>query len=462
MRADAGRNEGAGHRPRRARRVVGVVLLALVVFGVGFASGVFVVRTRAFPYRQLTSIARRLEGRAGQREVAPGRWRPVRGELADAELSDEQLAEVERLMALGYVGGSVPAGADAGVTVHDAASAFEGLNFVVSGHAPEALLADMDGRVLHRWARSFEDVWPGRVLPRGEESQHFWRRAHLYPNGDVLAIFEGLGLIKLDSESKLLWVYDGFCHHDLDVLEDGTILVLEREPRIVPRFHDEFPVLEDFIAALSPEGELVRRVSILKALERSDFEPLLRRVREPGDIFHTNTLEVLDGTLESSSPAFARGNVLISILMLDTVAVVDLDGETVPWALAGRWRQQHQPTMLPNGRMLVFDNEAHPGASSSVELDPLSQEVFWRYEGSESALFYTSSCGSNQRLPNGNTLLTESDNGRAIEVTPDGAIVWEFVSPYRAGDDGEYVATLFEIVRLDPGFPLEWMSADGP
>ena len=35
-----------------------------------------------------------------------------------------------------------------------------------------------------------------------------------------------------------------------------------------------------------------------------------------------------------------------------------------------------------------------------------------------------------QRLANGNTLITESVNGRAFEVTADGRIVWEFLAPH--------------------------------
>jgi hypothetical protein len=60
-------------------------------------------------------------------------------------------------------------------------------------------------------------------------------------------------------------------------------------------------------------------------------------------------------------------------------------------------------------------------------------------------------------LANGNTLITESDNGRAFEVTDDGQVVWEFHNQHRAGDADEYVATLFELVRLDPQFPTEWL-----
>jgi hypothetical protein len=62
-------------------------------------------------------------------------------------------------------------------------------------------------------------------------------------------------------------------------------------------------------------------------------------------------------------------------------------------------------------------------------------------------------------LPNGNVLVTESDNGRAFELSGDGEIVWEFYNPHRAGDRGEYVATLFEVVRLPPDFPTGWAAA---
>jgi hypothetical protein len=61
-------------------------------------------------------------------------------------------------------------------------------------------------------------------------------------------------------------------------------------------------------------------------------------------------------------------------------------------------------------------------------------------------------------LPNGNTLITESDNGRAFEVTREGEIVWEFLSPHRAGEDGEFVATLPEVIRLPKDFPLDWLQ----
>ena len=43
--------------------------------------------------------------------------------------------------------------------------------------------------------------------------------------------------------------------------------------------------------------------------------------------------------------------------------------------------------------------------------------------------FFSRTRGSIQRLPNGNTLITESDRGYVFEVTPEGETVWRFANP---------------------------------
>jgi len=436
-----------------------LVLIAIALFGAGMGYGLLASKRGLFPVPELGRLRRALpSSRVVERDAPPGRWRTAHGGAGG--LTAEQAREIDRLTTLGYVSGSRPADARSGVTVHDRDLAFEGLNFLTSGHAPSAILMDMDGRVLHEWTRTFESIWPGVELPPGETNDEFWRRAHLYHNGDILAIHEGLGLVRLDRDSEVVWSYDGPCHHDLEVVEDGSIYVLEREAKLDARFPADRPILEEYITILSPDGAPLRRVSLLSALWRSPYSALLTRAPAGGDIFHTNTLEVLDGRFADRAPAFRAGNVLVSILMLDTVAVVDMETEEIVWVLSGLWHQQHQPTILDDGRMLVFDNEFDNAAGERVsrvlEFDPFSQEVFWAYEGGPDRPFYTSTCGSNQRLPNGNTLITESDAGRAFEVTRGGAVVWEYVSPFRAGEEGELVATLFEVVRLPLDLPVEW------
>jgi hypothetical protein len=161
-------------------------------------------------------------------------------------------------------------------------------------------------------------------------------------------------------------------------------------------------------------------------------------------------LQVFDGELAHRSPLFKKGNVLISILKLDTIAIVDLEEERVVWALGGMWKRQHQPTLLGNGNMLIFDNQGNGGNSRVMDFEPFTQQIMWEYDVGDE--FFSESSGSCQRLPNGNTLITESNKGRAFEVTPDKNSVWEFFNPHRVGRDNEVIATLFEMVRLGPGF----------
>jgi hypothetical protein len=221
-------------------------------------------------------------------------------------------------------------------------------------------------------------------------------------------------------------------------------------------------ILEDFISILSPNGEEIRRVSLLKCMENSKFAPLLDLTAKKGDIFHTNTIEVLDGRLARRSPAFKRGNVLVSILALDFIAVVDMEKESMVWGMSGPWKRQHQPTVLDNGNMLIFDNNTGGERQSRVlEFDPFSKEIHWEYPGTTGSSFYSADCGSSHRLGNGNTLISDSNAGRAFEVTLHKTIAWEFYNPKRAGKNNELIASLFEMIRISPGYNLDWLKTPG-
>ena len=108
--------------------------------------------------------------------------------------------------------------------------------------------------------------------------------------------------------------------------------------------------------------------------------------------------------------------------------------------------------------MMIFDNQGLGEASRILEIDPATGEVVWTYAGTEVDPFYSETCGLAQRLPDGNTLITESDFGRAFEITADGKVVWEFYNPYRAGPDDRYIATMMEMWRLPDDFPLDWLD----
>jgi hypothetical protein len=389
---------------------------------------------------------------------ARGRWHRVGETPKPAEPSDEQRRKIEALQAIGYLPGSVAGAPGRGVTVHDRSRAGAGYNFYTSGHGPEAILIDMDGRELHRWHLGDEQIWPGEMLaPARRRRGDFWRRAHLFENGDVLALFTGRGIFKIDKDSKLLWARQLPVHHDLAVAPNGDIAVLTRLAHLVPRVNPTEPIIEDFVVVLDAAGALKKRVSILECFENSEFgRSWLAAGERSGDLFHSNTVTLLDGRLADADPAFAKGNVLTALRAIDTIAVLDLEQKKLVWARRGAFRKQHDPQILDNGHVLLFDNRGTPGRSAILELDPISGRPFWEYRGTPASPFFSKTCGAVQRLPNGNTLVTESDRGRAFEVTPAKQIVWEFESPHRAGAEGEYIATLFDLTRLPASFPIGW------
>jgi hypothetical protein len=114
--------------------------------------------------------------------------------------------------------------------------------------------------------------------------------------------------------------------------------------------------------------------------------------------------------------------------------------------------------MLPDGHILVFDNGVRRKYSRVLEVDPASGEIVWEYRGEVPELFYSEARGSAQRLPNGNTLICESDRGRAFEVTPGGEIVWLWKNPDIQGGRRSTVYRMTRLPRdvVDPLLSRRW------
>jgi hypothetical protein len=146
--------------------------------------------------------------------------------------------------------------------------------------------------------------------------------------------------------------------------------------------------------------------------------------------------------------------VLVSMRELGTIGLLDLDKEVFTWAARGPWIGQHDPDLLPNGNMLLFDNVGDfgdRGDSRVIEFDPKTFEIVWSYAGSADRPFHSILRSDQERLANGNTLITESDGGRLLEVTPGGEIVWEYVNSIRGGDGDEFIPIVAWGQRIDPG-----------
>lgn len=392
--------------------------------------------------------------------MPPGAWFPARDGGDDPEsVPAEGREEIQRLRSLGYLAGYHDAPVRQGTTVYDSTAVERGYNLMVSGHAPGALLLDMQGEVVHEWYRHFDqsEVWPGSE--EVDMEMQFWTRVNLQQDGELLALIENMGIVRLDRDSNLLWASDFIQpHHDFDVGPDGRIYAICKDVQLDPDYNPDRPILDELIVILDPDGHEIRRINIRHALERSPYAPVLRRMPPEGDILHANTIEYIHGDFQESIDPLREGTILLSLRTIDLVCVLDLDTETVYWAESDLWYKQHQPTMLANGNMLAFDNRGRKEHSRVVEIDPKTRRVVWSYRGAEGETFFSVGRGSNQRLSCGNTLITESNQGRAFEVAPDGRIVWEYISPYRAGENRELIGTLFEMIRVRPEDVDGWLN----
>lgn len=360
-----------------------------------------------------------------------------------------------------------------GTTVYDPHNAYDGLTLYTSGYASQALLIDMQGRVVHQWQRAFSTVWDPSAAVRhpAPDVRTTLRKAHLFPNGDLLAIHigagdspYGYGMVRLDRDSNVIWKNLDHFHHDFDLGPDGRIFGLTHTYRSeMPEglTHLHLPVLEDHLAIISPEGETLKKISLLDAVNRSEFRRLLWLIPAASlaDPLHANAVDVLDpdsaARLGAKVPVASAGQVLLSFRELagGTIALLDVVTEKIVWTLRGPWISHHDPDILPNGNILLFDNRGHygPGGASRVlEVDPGNGRIVWQYAGDAGRRFESLIRSDQQRLPNGNTLITESDGGRLLEVTAGGRIVWEYINPVRDSEGRDRIPIVNWAQRIDP------------
>jgi len=360
-----------------------------------------------------------------------------------ANLTPAQELELERIATLGYVVGTEPSPARSGVLTHLPDEAFAGFTLYTSAEDPYSLLIDMEGNVVHSWQ------YPG---------SEYWSRVHLLEDGGLLAITCGPPeLLRLNSDSELVWRFAGHAHHDLAVLADGTICVLVRTTATRPHLNDGEPVIDDCIVLLDAKGRQLSFISLLEAFERSTLgEQRLsdRLLPDDPDLFHTNSLEIL--------PGGERLQFLLSIRSISTVAILDVASGRIVWALSGRWHKQHEAQMVGDN-ILLFDNlglaRERQGTDQSrvLEIDINSLEVVWSFTEPG---FFTRGAGAQQRLPNSNTLITESERGRVIEVSPDGQVVWEYINPATIREQPHLLPGILRAERIRAGFSSKWFAGD--
>jgi hypothetical protein len=389
------------------------------------------------------------------------------GALADQENSkkpEDWESRLEMLRSVPYIAFSESTldESETGVVFHNPERAYAGYNFFCNKLLNEVLLLDMNGGVVHRWK------YPRPPPRKSSGSEH----AVLLENGDLLVIQTFRELLRLNWNSELIWRKELEVHHDVASSPDGTIYAVTQEAKS----HRGKKVRFDAILHLTEGGEEMYRWSTYDHLAdiggvlntRSFLDTILDSVltcrskedaKSPGgksamarrrhnySYFNMNSISVLPTTsLAEKDSRFRGGNLLVCFRNVNQIAVLEKDTYRVLWAWGeGELEWPHHPTMLEDGHILIFDNGVQRQYSRVVELDPETEVIVWEYRGDPPQEFYSYTRGSAQRLPNGNTLICESDKGRVFEVTQEGEVVWMWVEPVAGKGLPE---TVYRMMRL--------------
>jgi hypothetical protein len=261
----------------------------------------------------------------------------------------------------------------------------------------------------------------------------------------------------------------------------GKTLILCHKNLTNPKISDK-PLVDDTIIEVDRQGKIKWEWTCSEHFEEMGFSVRSKKTltRNPGmkpagggmgDWMHMNSMSTLGPNrfYDSGDKRFHPDNIIWDGRQTNITAIIDKKTGKIVWQLGpyftasqalrkiGQIIGQHHAHIIPQGlpgegNILVFDNGGsagygapNPGAPSGIdnakrdfsrvlEFDPITLEIKWQYPapgpGFGENRFYSSFVSSAQRLPNGNTLITEGNGGRIFEVTAGHETVWEYLSPY--------------------------------
>jgi Arylsulfotransferase (ASST) len=325
-----------------------------------------------------------------------------------------------------------------GVGFHgfDPARAFPGFTLFAPYADKAVYLIDLQGYVVHKWEMPYPPGLYGYLTDRGT----------LFYNGKIpnashvgRAFYRGGAALEMDWRRRILWEVNHPAHnHDGIRLRNGNVLLICAKPlpdEIVPQVEGGRPGSEyengkmdaPYLVEMTIKGEVIWEWRSWEHLD--PMKDHITAVQDNRDVW----------TVCNSVSEMPDGNILVSFRDISTVAMIHRQTGAIYWKLgAPPLSGQHAPYVLSNGHILLFDNGPHRldesfPFSRVLEIDPTTKNVMWKYQESIPSNFFSPRISNAQRLPNGNTLISEGFFGRFFEVTAEGDMVWEYVNPYFGG-----------------------------
>jgi hypothetical protein len=357
-----------------------------------------------------------------------------------------------------------------GVTINDPAAKQDDL-ILLSGFFDgnnKVRLMRRDGSIVHEWTLSAHALFPDPAffrIPPATDWNAITHGTLITPEGDIVFSFESGGVVRLDRCGKPVWTTPPgmLGHHSPNWTADGGVVIAGGE-RVEKRTSDipwpfAGPYWEDLIYKFAPDGRLVFRKPLTALFVENDMGAQFSangrfETRVSGE-FHLNEVEELSPDLAPAFPMFEAGDLLLSLRNWNMILVTDSEAKTVKWWRIGPFVRQHDPDFEPDGTITVFDNHSddtrdgiHCSGSRIWKIDPATGSARTLYGGRPDQPMFTAERGTHQSQANGNILITEAQSGRALEVTPDGRVVWEYINRY----DATRVTWLHDAETYDPAF----------
>jgi hypothetical protein len=299
----------------------------------------------------------------------------------------------------------------------------------------------------------------------------------------------------------------GYYAPDMNPLVDrGNTLMACHKNLKKPNISDKL-LLDDTIIEVTWDGEVVWEWICSEHFESLGLSEEAKNVlaRNPGmmdvgggmgDWMHLNSVSKLGPNkfFDLGDERFYPDNIIWSGRETNIMGIIDKKTGKVIWQIGpdymantalrklGQVIGPHHVHMIPrglpgDGNILVFDNGGwagygapNPGSptgrrnalrdySRVIEFNPITLEIIWQYPAPESGYaisvvgnkLYSALMSSIQRLPNGNTLITEGANGRIFEITVEYEIVWEYINPYFSKKENRNL--IYRAYRV----PYEWI-----
>jgi arylsulfotransferase ASST len=295
-------------------------------------------------------------------------------------------------------------------------------------------LIDLQGEVVHTWSMPYPPGLYGYLTARGTLFYN-GRTPDPHSDGQHEIPWKGGAAMEVDWDGRVLWeVRHPDHHHDGIRLRSGNVLLLCEAimPReLVPRVRgglsgteDNGNMWADYLVEMTTEGEVVWEWRSWEHLDPEADGITAQQHRRDAWTHGNAVTEMPDESL------------LVSFRNISTLVIVERATGRILWKLGPPvLAQQHAPTALPNGHILIFDNGTHRADhpvpfSRVIEVEPSTKEIVWSYQERRLIDFFSPFISNAQRLPNGNTLICEGNFGRLFEVTPEGELVWEYVNPH--------------------------------